>query len=509
VQQMMGIIRLMRWGYISHGLNKLNLRGSAFHLSKISAVLSASFLPSPFTQTRIVQETSIMPPRTATAASSGPESGSGSDSESEQTSSSQRRKRNGKSSGGMGESAQKRRLVGEREELEDDAPPRFRHLGHVRQTRVACFMFCYQELLRGVRDSDDCATLAALPPELITLIVRYCVLGSAVVRFTHPEALEHVTTLQVEGQVRTLEFFTAADGVQFLASGGDGDVNLWDLSTRDCVATLEGHTKSVWCLASFSDANGAPLLASGSMDHTIIIWDVVAHTQVARLSDHTDWVTALSVYRNAAGLPCLASGCLDGSIKLWDLRTHTVAAALSHEYVQSLCVFSDADGTDFLVSSGGLDNSIRVWDLATHENLFALRGREGFNSLTCFTSEQGLPMLVNSGRDGITVWDLGSRVAVKTLDDSDSLPKSLVCVAGPDGRVMLSYTGGHHPRTGTILDLSTGRPVFQIPLTYADVLDAYVDRVSGVPFFAVAGFVDNADASSPAVVQLYTDPGGA
>jgi WD40 repeat protein len=411
----------------------------------------------------------------------------------------------------MGESAQKRRLVGEREELEeepaDDAPPPFRHLGYARQKRAACLMFCFKELLRGAQDSAGRVTLASLPPELIELIVRHCVvLGSAVVRFTHPEALECVATLRGhDSQIRVLESFKPANGVkQLLASGDeDGSVKLRDLSTRECVATLVGHTEWVKCLSSFVDANGVTWLASGSADHTIILWDVVAHTQVARLSDHTAMVTDLAVFRNAA-VPCLASASLDKSIKLWDLRSHTAIATLSHTgFVVSLCVFSDAHGTDFLVS-GGVDKSIKVWDLASHKNVFTLRGHTGLiSSLARFSNQDGVPMLVSASHDKtVMVWDLESRVAVKTLD-CGPLPTSLVCVAGPDGHVMLAYTSGA-PRTGTIIDLSTGRPVFPVPrLADSFAFDAFVDRASGVPFLAVAG-----REGKVAVIQLYTDPGG-
>jgi WD domain, G-beta repeat len=468
-----------------------------------------------------------MPPRTARAASSGPESGSDSDCESDLASSSQRGKRDGEGSGGTGEPAQKRRLVGEREEREgeraDDAPspPRFRHLGYARQTRAACLMFCFKELLRIVRDSAGRVTLSALPPELVALIVRHCVLGSAVVRFAHPEALECAATLHVGDSVRTLESFTSADGVQFLATGDRGcSVKLWDLSLRECVDTLEGHTGPVECLASFVDTNGVTWLASGSADNTIILWDVVAHTQVARLSGHTNTVSALAVYRNAAGLTCLASGSWDCTINLWDLRTHTVIASLSHGDVEAPCVFSDADGTDFLVcgrddvsisfsdadDTERDDASIKVWDLATHKNVFTLHWHTAIiRSMTCFSNENGVPMLVSADQDGtLKVWDLESRVAITTLDCGWN-PTSLMCVAGLNGRVMLVVSSGSYRReTGTVIDLSTGRPVFQIPSS-ADAFDAFVDRASGAPFLAVAGFLERDSAS---VIQLYTDPGG-
>jgi len=51
-----------------------------------------------------------------------------------------------------------------------------------------------------------------------------------------------------------------------LASGSvDKTIKLWDISTMNCVRTLEGHINTVWSVAF----NGARMLASGSWDNTI------------------------------------------------------------------------------------------------------------------------------------------------------------------------------------------------------------------------------------------------
>jgi WD40 repeat protein len=46
-------------------------------------------------------------------------------------------------------------------------------------------------------------------------------------------------------------------------------VKLWDVSTGECVATLEGHTDAVRSV-SFDPSGGR--LASGSGDRTVIVW---------------------------------------------------------------------------------------------------------------------------------------------------------------------------------------------------------------------------------------------
>jgi WD40 repeat protein len=378
--------------------------------------------------------------------------------------------------------------------------PRFRHLGFVVQTRVACLVYCC-EVLRARRDSESVSPLlAALPPEIVEIIGRYIVVGSEVARFTHPERLKCVATLRGhKGFIESLAILTNTDGTQLLASASDDHtIKLWDLSSRECIATLEGHTGTVESLVPLSDTDGVPLLASADSS-SVILWDAVNHTQLMSfyLRDGARAYT-LTASTNARGLPYLAFASSGGgharSITVWNWRTRREVAPIQKctndsseipyrflPVLHSLAFFSDPAGADFLV--GGSDNRIDVWDMANYERAFVLEkaaSRElaggssdesssasssgsssGSDSdsdsdssdlsdsssaswsgrvscLTCFTNGDGVPILVSSHDDStVKVWDLVLRVEIASLE-APKMSKSLLCTAGADGRVILA-----------------------------------------------------------------------
>ena len=71
-----------------------------------------------------------------------------------------------------------------------------------------------------------------------------------------------------DGSAKPLAF--SPDGAVFLNGRGKGGIQLWDVTTGDKIAALDGHTQSVTTL-TFS-ADGETLLST-SMDGTILLWD--------------------------------------------------------------------------------------------------------------------------------------------------------------------------------------------------------------------------------------------
>ena len=66
-------------------------------------------------------------------------------------------------------------------------------------------------------------------------------------------------------------------------ASGDQTVILWDVDSRQPLATLEGHKGAVYGVAFSPDGKR---LASGSLDQTVILWDVDSRKPLATLEGH-------------------------------------------------------------------------------------------------------------------------------------------------------------------------------------------------------------------------------
>jgi WD40 repeat protein len=83
----------------------------------------------------------------------------------------------------------------------------------------------------------------------------------------------------ITGQRRDVEFSKAGardakfspDGSRLASWGMGNTIKLWDMATGNDVATLEGHTNDVLCVAFSPDGK---TLASCGADKTIKLWDL-------------------------------------------------------------------------------------------------------------------------------------------------------------------------------------------------------------------------------------------
>ena len=120
--------------------------------------------------------------------------------------------------------------------------------------------------------------------------------------------------------------FDAAGRLRALGSHKDGSVSVWDVETKQTLATLKGPGKELkarWFAAPSSD-----LWASGAVDGQVHIYDRHGKQVVCR--GHTDAIRRLTFSPDETRL---ASASRDNTARLWDIASGEEIAPLSLTWV--------------------------------------------------------------------------------------------------------------------------------------------------------------------------------
>ncbi|MFD3556316.1 helix-turn-helix domain-containing protein, partial [Streptomyces goshikiensis] len=110
------------------------------------------------------------------------------------------------------------------------------------------------------------------------------------------------------------------DGKLLATADADHTVLLWDVGHRRVLATLTGHTETVFSVAFAPDGR---TLASAGSDGTVRLWDVAARAPLATLVGHGGTVFAVAFAPDGR---TLASAGSDGTVRLWDVAARAPLA---------------------------------------------------------------------------------------------------------------------------------------------------------------------------------------
>ena len=188
------------------------------------------------------------------------------------------------------------------------------------------------------------------------------------------------------------------DGNYAASASYDKTVRVWDTSSGDELAELQGHTKYVMTIDFSIDDK---VLASGSLDGTMILWGMDHFRQHALFRDQSMGVVGL-VY-STDGRWLISSG-VDGSLILRHARSQAIHYGLFPEELggtpQAMAV--SPDGKVLAVS---MEMRLQLWmlEMATIIDRFDIQLR-GLHGLAF--SPDGR-WLANAASDGfIRIWDL-------------------------------------------------------------------------------------------------------
>ncbi|MBA4032588.1 MAG: hypothetical protein C0478_17110 [Planctomyces sp.] len=197
-------------------------------------------------------------------------------------------------------------------------------------------------------------------------------------------------TFKASGPVRTLQF--APKGHRLAVGTRTGQVEVWDVDTKERLSMSPGHTSGV---VSIGWSHDGQFLVSGGGDKNVYMWDAASGSLLLEMTGHAGGVYSVAF---TADDQKIVTGGWDKRLHVWDAST---GANLGNLEGHTADIWSlDCSPTSSLVASVGEDRVLRLWDLETMKPVAAYDDQSGTLYAVAFTSD-GKSVLA-TGRDGIT-----------------------------------------------------------------------------------------------------------
>ncbi|PFH52767.1 hypothetical protein AMATHDRAFT_139144 [Amanita thiersii Skay4041] len=220
-----------------------------------------------------------------------------------------------------------------------------------------------------------------------------------------------------------------SDGKLMVAGDDSGLIQIFDLSSRAILRTLDSHKQPVH-VVKFSHLTPTHVL-SCSDDTTVKLWDVPSQSIVTTFTSHTDYVRTGQVSTSNPSL--ILTGSYDATVRLHDTRSGQCEMLLGGPGAKGTAgsvpveqVLMFPSGTAALSASGSI---LRVWDIvAGGRCIRALSNHQ--KTITALTFDTNAGRVLTGGLDHLVkVYDVSTYKVVHTMH----YPAPLLCLAlSPD-----------------------------------------------------------------------------
>ncbi|MBC8289063.1 MAG: WD40 repeat domain-containing protein, partial [Planctomycetes bacterium] len=195
------------------------------------------------------------------------------------------------------------------------------------------------------------------------------------------------------------------DNDSLAAASLDHHVSVWDLDQEKPRLKLKGHSRGVTTVAVVRH-NEKSMLVSAGLDQNLRVWDLQTGRQLRSLKNHTREVHQLAVRPSAEGLPMVASVSQDHTVRLWQ---PTIGRMVRFARLTSppLAVAWLSDGS--LVAVASADGAVRLVDPDTAKVVRELPALDGWAySLAAHPKDGSLAV---GGRNGVL-----KRIVIKEIE---------------------------------------------------------------------------------------------
>ncbi|TPX76023.1 hypothetical protein CcCBS67573_g02710 [Chytriomyces confervae] len=253
----------------------------------------------------------------------------------------------------------------------------------------------------------------------------------------------HKTFVGHKGNVKCVNFIGEL-GKQIISGSIDNKCHIWDTESAQCVGVLDGHSSSVWDVASNKAGSFA---ASASGDGTVKIWDV------GRLNCSTTLkVSSSDVYsvEYHPGSNHLVTGGYDNIVRLIDIERGVVVKTFSgHSLSVTKAIFNPIGN---LIVSASKDSTIKFFDIVSGLCIKTITSHLG--EVTSVEMSSNGTMLLSSSKDNSNrLWDTRTAHSIRKFKGHQNTSKNFVR-AGFAGEALV--IGGSEDSLVHVWDLDKG-----------------------------------------------------
>jgi small GTP-binding protein len=209
---------------------------------------------------------------------------------------------------------------------------------------------------------------------------------------------KQVMLAEVKSQTSVIyDLAVSPDGKRAVSSSNDGSVAFWDLDENRLVTLLQGPKAWVAGVAIGPDNK---TVVSCSADGSVRVWDAEKGVLRKRLEGHTKSVLCVAF----AGRDLVLTGGRDRKIRIWNIEAGCVMGILDGHLGSVTSVAATNDGSKGV--SASLDGTVRIWDLKDFDNVAIIEGHTGPVNAATITKDQ--TRIISGSRDQICIWNMES-----------------------------------------------------------------------------------------------------